>query len=454
MSLTDGSKARRLVEGVPRQGTIAWTRANDAIYYLRDLGNGANVSAAGDVMKLRLDPRTGAPEGEPTTVLGGAFVQDFALSADGRTLAYTKAPPQQKIWAMILQGSFSRLTVSARELTTGTSIHGTPDISPDGHWVAFARNDGGNGNLYLTRFDSYEPRPVATSGADEWSPRWSPDGRWIAYAVRDAQSPGILVTEVGSDRVRRVSSDGLAPLGVIAWTPDNRRVVFPLDLGRHYAVVDVSNGGMDTLSAPDSVLGFHLTVIAPDGDHLVVNAVPRQGAVVQDELWLGDLRGRLWSRTDAPKGRGVWPLLWTRDGWIYFLRDDNWLWRIGAGGGHATRLDTLPQPCSGWQTALSADARHLVCTVSRAEPDIGSQRTRSRGAAVNQETLAGGFRTAISSSASSGEAAWPRSTWPATSNTTARSRSRCSIPSWPRRSGPSAFSARSSSSRGCSIRIS
>ena len=35
-----------------------------------------------------------------------------------------------------------------KELTTGTSIHGTPDISTDGKTVTFARNDGERGIIY------------------------------------------------------------------------------------------------------------------------------------------------------------------------------------------------------------------------------------------------------------------------------------------------------------------
>ena len=192
---TDGSQGRRLVEGVPRNGSIGWSRSGSALYYLRDLGNGANVAAAGDVMKLSISRGSGEPRGEPQVVLGGAFVQEFSVSPDGRQLAYTKAPPQQKIWAMTFTGPASHPSVEAHELTVGTSVYGTPDISPDGRWVAFARNDGGAGNLYVTPFDRFEPRPLTTSPDDEWSPRWSPDGRAIAYTVRNAQTPGILVAD-------------------------------------------------------------------------------------------------------------------------------------------------------------------------------------------------------------------------------------------------------------------
>jgi Tol biopolymer transport system component len=366
---TDGSGARRLVADVPRSGSLAWSPGSDAIYYLRDLGNGANVAAAGDVMKLRIDTRTGAARRDPGTVLGGAFVQDFSLSPDGRVLAYTKAPPQQKLWAMTFDGPPAHPSVQARELTTGTSVFGTPDISPDGRSVAFARNDGGQGNIYVTPFERYDPRPVVASAADEWSPRWSPEGSRLGFAVRDAASPGILVADVGTDHVRRVSADGLAPLGVIAWTADGHSIVFPLDLGLHYAIVDVEGGRTDTLAAVAPSRGYHMTVPSPDGREVAVNAWVPEGSP-HWELWRLDRAGRLRVRYSSLGLARASPLLWTADGWIYFLTDDHWLGRAPAASTTASRLVALPQPCSVWETALSGDARRLVCTVGRTEPDV------------------------------------------------------------------------------------
>ena len=359
---TDGSGARRLVDGVPRWGSLGWSPAGNAIYYLRDAGSGANVTPAGDVMKVSIDPESGEPSGEPVTVLGGASVQEFSLSADGRQLAYTKAPPQQRIWAITLEGPTSHPTVRARELTMGTSIYGTPDVSPDGRWVAFGRNEGGTGNLYLTPFERFEPRPLAATPADEWSPRFSPDGRQVAYAVRDSGSPGILVVEVATGQVRRVASDGLAPLGVIAWMPNGREVVFPLDLGRHYAIVDIASGGADTLVAPDSVVGFHLTVPEPTGRELVVSA--------PGGMWVVKRSGEPVDGIDTGELFALAPLRWTADGWLYFLSSATTLARVRPGTGKGAVVATLPQPCSDWQTSLSADARRLVCVVSHTEPDI------------------------------------------------------------------------------------
>ena len=67
-------------EASPRVSLIlGWSRSGDAIYFLRDLGNGANVAAAGDLMKLKIARATGEPRGisvdlarEPFVALPGA----------------------------------------------------------------------------------------------------------------------------------------------------------------------------------------------------------------------------------------------------------------------------------------------------------------------------------------------------------------------------------------------
>jgi Tol biopolymer transport system component len=368
---TDGRAVHVLVDRVPRHTTVSWNRGSTGIYYLRDLGNGAGLGAGLDLMKVVIDPGTGVPRGEPHVVVGGASIREFATVPNQNLLVYTKAPPNQKLWAMHLQPGGS--VTSAKEIELGTSVYGTPDLSPDGNTVAYAQNDKGLGRLFFTPFDSGMPRPIPTPSADAWSPRWSPDGRSLAYASTEPRSPGVFVLEppVGG-QARQITSSGLAPAGRLSWSHDGRTLMFPIDLGRHYALVDVTTGKADTLVAPRET-GFHLTAFSPN-DHEVVAG--------WDPLLRGERTGRGWQRLPTPPGGGWDPLLWTRDGWIYFghltegrtgeadpsgFRE---IWRTRVDASHAELYARLPELCSWWEISLSADARRLVCTVNKAEPDI------------------------------------------------------------------------------------
>jgi len=367
---TDGTVVQRLVERVPRRTSLAWNRSSTAIYYLRDLGNGANLGTGLDLMKVVFDPRDGTPRGNPRVVVGGASIRDFATVPGRNLLLYTKAPPSQKLWAMSVRPRDSVAT--ARQFNLGTGVYGTPDLSPDGQWVAYAQNERGLGKLFITPFDSAAPRPLPVPSADAWSPRWSPDGRSLAYASTDPQSPGVFLLEpVFGGQVRQVTSSGLAPAGRLSWSPDGRTLMFPVDLGRHYALVDVGSGGADTLASPN-MGAVHLTAFSPDNSEVVAGA---------SYLVHGPRTGGEWVRLTTPPVP-VDPLLWARDGWIYFgllvwgragegdpvgFRA---IWRTRVTASRAELFARLPELCSWWEISLAADARRLVCTVIQAEPDI------------------------------------------------------------------------------------
>jgi hypothetical protein len=126
----------------------------------------------------------------------------------------------------------------------------------------------------------------------------------------------------------------------------------------------------DTLVSPN-MAGFHLTAFSPDGREVV-------GGV--DYLARIPKTGGEWTRLEAPPS--VDPLLWARDWWIYFGRllwgragegepvGFREIWRTRTDAKRAELYTRLPELCSWWEISLSADARRLVCTVSRAEPDI------------------------------------------------------------------------------------
>ena len=62
---------------------LRWSAASDAIYYFRSQ----------DLMKIKIDPRTGTRIGNPTVVMSGIPTPGgaFDISADGSTIAYSSA---------------------------------------------------------------------------------------------------------------------------------------------------------------------------------------------------------------------------------------------------------------------------------------------------------------------------------------------------------------------------
>jgi hypothetical protein len=113
---------------------------------------------------------------------------------------------------------------------------------------------------------------------------------------------------------------------------------------------------------------FTLPCSRPRGDELVVDVLRRTGRGWY--LWRGDVAGAWWTPYPIPSESWTTPLLWSGEDWIYVLARSRELWRITARGDRLEQLGALPERCSPWRTALSADARRLVCAVSGTERDV------------------------------------------------------------------------------------
>ena len=61
-----------------------------------------------------------------------------------------------------------------------------PVYSPDGQWLAFTSNRGGNWDLYVMRPDGTGLRQVTSHAGKDDHAAWSPDSRELAFvSTRD-----------------------------------------------------------------------------------------------------------------------------------------------------------------------------------------------------------------------------------------------------------------------------
>ena len=71
----------------------------------------------------------------------------------------------------------------------------TPDISPDGDWIAYEASQGGASEVYVRRFPALgDIQTISTDGGRQ--PLWSPDGRELFYrGPRGMMVVAVLETE-------------------------------------------------------------------------------------------------------------------------------------------------------------------------------------------------------------------------------------------------------------------
>jgi Tol biopolymer transport system component len=359
----DGSTIRRLVDWVDR-GSIQWSPRGDAIYFLQRVVGGA------DLMKVKIDRRSGERLGAPVRVMSHAPFLEFAVGSDGKTLAYQREARSTQVWAMTFDGPPGRIKVHSRQLTSGTNNYGTPAISPDGKSVALARDEETERNFYVTPFTGGPLRLIGPTRSDRYAPGWSWDGGRLAFAPADSSSPGVMITDLSGDHPHRAGASAIrSVLGTFAWSPDGSKLLYASDDPRRYTMVHLADNREIPLVPPDSAGWLYSPQFSPNGQELVVLRVDGEA---RGSLWRVNLMNGSWTQLVGPREDFglLQPLFWSEDGWIYARRGRE-IRRFRPAGGAGELYATIPVDGRGLETpSMSRDRRHFVCTVIESSPDI------------------------------------------------------------------------------------
>ncbi len=100
-------------------------------------------------------------------------------SPDGQTLAFVEGRPEtgNDVWVLPVQGDRQ-----PRAIIQTRFNEAYPDFSPDGHWLAYASDESGRGEVYVQPYPGPGPRQqVSTDGGI--GPAWSRDGRELFYTT-------------------------------------------------------------------------------------------------------------------------------------------------------------------------------------------------------------------------------------------------------------------------------
>ena len=72
------------------------------------------------------------------------------------------------------------------------------DWSPDGRYLSYNTDVGGNADVYVYDTESGEHTRLTTHPAEDHLPRWSPDGRFLVFTS----------DRTGAERIYRMDVDG------------------------------------------------------------------------------------------------------------------------------------------------------------------------------------------------------------------------------------------------------
>jgi Tol biopolymer transport system component len=123
-------------------------------------------------------------QAEKSVVYGGVdkFPNDW--SRDGKYILYTQ---NTDLWLLTLPELKSSLFLKA------PSVVRNGQFSPDGKWVAYASNETGKWEIYVTSFPELRGKWQVSAGGGE-QPRWRADGKELFYLSSDGKMMAAPVT--------------------------------------------------------------------------------------------------------------------------------------------------------------------------------------------------------------------------------------------------------------------
>lgn len=187
--------------------------------------------------------RVTARGGTPTQVLPTMPSYFHAWSPDGKALAYAaNRGSGYDVFAIAPEGG------AERRLTSYRGPDDAPAYSPDGRWIYFLSDRGGNGNRDLWRMPADGAGPgdrkaerITSDDRDDAAPHPSPDGQWLVYLSYPPRTGGnamdrdVLIRRLSlagksstpgkpEEITRAVGGHGT--LGTRPFAPDGRSLVY------------------------------------------------------------------------------------------------------------------------------------------------------------------------------------------------------------------------------------
>jgi Tol biopolymer transport system component/DNA-binding winged helix-turn-helix (wHTH) protein len=339
-----------------------WSPSGDYLYFSSNKGGSFNA------WRAKIDEKSGkllaAPEPVMTPSSNSGY---FGFSRDGRRMCYVQSVQTENLQRVAFDPIKETAVGPPVPVTRTSRMAATPDLSPDGEWLAFymwGRQD----DLYLIRTDGTGFRQLTDDVHRDRVPRWSPDGKLIAWqSTRTGKYEIWTMNPDGSD-VRQLTRESRGHAYTPTWSPDGKRLVYSIP-GLGPFIIEVERPWPEQTPQPlaplnESGVWFWARSWSPDGRSITGDLQGPEGTYSGVGIyWLESKKYRRLTRFGAFAR-------WLSDSRRVMFIDEQKLYVADSESGRIREIFSVAPHGLAQVFALAGDDRLIVYSLQITDADI------------------------------------------------------------------------------------